>query len=69
MNTRKLSLKREALAELSVGELSVVVGGTHAGCAATDDCTHTFDIATVKGCHETVPDYYCLTIAGPRCIY
>ncbi len=40
MKTRKLSLKREILTELSDAQLSSVAGGSHAGCAITDNCLH-----------------------------
>ena len=49
MRHRTLSLKREALAELSATELVSVAGGqqelTHLGCDLTDGCGHgiTFD--------------------------
>jgi hypothetical protein len=42
--TRSLSLKREALSDLSANELVAVVGGqeelTHLGCNLTDACGH-----------------------------
>ena len=47
-NARKLSLKRESLADLTSSDLANVAGGqalTHATCGITDRCTHgaTFD--------------------------
>ena len=51
MHNRTLSLKREALADLTPNELGLVAAGqqalTHLGCGATDGCTHgpTFDQA------------------------
>lgn len=67
--TRKLSLKRETLTQLSVDQLTVVVGGTHAGCAATNDCTHQFEIHNSVQYCDTLPNAQCLTVHGPRCIH
>lgn len=65
MNKRTLSLKREALSELSTGELRGVVGGTHAGCAATDDCTHqSVDVACPVPTNPIAP---CLSLDRYTC--
>ena len=60
--TKKLSLKRESLAELAAHELTAVAGGqalTHATCGLTDGCTHgpSFD----ERC-PTTPLNYCLSL-------
>ena len=58
---KSLSLKREALAELSPSELGSVAGGayelTHLSCNLTDGCGHgpSFDQAC-----PTLPVNYCL---------
>lgn len=61
---RSLHLKRESLTELTVDELGVVVGGTHAGCAVTDGCTHGGSID--QSC-PTTPVADCLSLK-PTCI-
>lgn len=58
---RTLSLKREALAELTRGDLANVVG-------ASGECTGTTSIDTECEA-QTLPVHYCLTLAGPRCIF
>ncbi|HWL34689.1 MAG TPA: hypothetical protein VNQ77_00710 [Frankiaceae bacterium] len=57
---RSLRLRRETLAELTTDELYGVVGGTHAGCVATNDCTH----ETIDYCQPTptLPVRDCLTL-------
>ena len=60
-NTRSLSLKREALTELSTVELVAVAGGaqeiSHL-CNPTDECGHgpSFDVRC-----PTLPVNYCIT--------
>ncbi len=61
MKRRTLSLKREHLAELTSDDLDTVVG-------ASGECTSTTSIGT--DCDKlTLPPHYCLTLAGPRCIF
>ncbi len=64
MDRRRLSLKRETLAELTTGDLAAVVG-------ASGDCTTINEKTSLVGdCdYETSPLAYCLTFAGPRCIF
>lgn len=62
---RHLTLRRESLAELTVDQLGVVVGGTHAGCAATDGCTHGGSLD--QAC-PTTPVRVCLSMAMDPCI-
>ena len=66
MNKRTLGLKREALSELSAGELGAVVGGTHYQCAATDGCTHgqSFDVACPVPTNPIAP---CLSLDRHTC--
>ena len=52
--TRKLTLKKESLTELSEAELGSVAGGELSGECLPD---------------QTMPLAYCLTLAGSRCIY
>ena len=68
-NARKLSLKRESLADLTSSDLANVAGGqalTHATCGITDRCTHgaTFDYC------PTIPINECpinIAISGAIC--
>lgn len=62
MNARKLTLKSESLSELAAADLTAVVGAEAATGKCTDGCTE-------DGCGPTVPNVYCLTIKGSRCIY
>lgn len=62
---KTLSLKSEALVELTSPELEVVAGGqalTHATCGVTDGCTHgrSFDQAC-----PTFPVNPCLSLDRP----
>ena len=64
MRTKKLSLRREPLAELASHELTAVAAGqalTHATCGLTDGCTHgpSFD----ERC-PTTPINRCLSLDG-----
>ena len=64
MRNRKLSLKREALAELTTPELGAVAGGqaiTYTTCNLTDRCTHggSFDAAC-----PTLPVNECRILTG-----
>ena len=57
---RSLNLRRETLSELTTDELNVVVGATHAGCGATNNCTH--ETIDVCGPIPTLPVRDCLTL-------
>ena len=65
-STRSLSLKREALTDLTPYELGIVVAGqeelTHLGCNPTDECGHgrSFD----EPC-PTFPVNPCLSLDRP----
>lgn len=59
---RTLVLKRESLTELTNGDLAAVAG------ALSGECTQT--TSRVEDCDlPTLPPHYCLTVAGPRCIF
>lgn len=60
MRKRTLALRREALSELSAGELGGVVGGTHAACGQTDGCTH--DSLQEVCVVPTTPPVQCLSL-------
>jgi hypothetical protein len=62
---RHLTLRREFLAELTVDELGIVVGGTHAGCAVTDTCTHG---PSLDQTCPTTPVRFCLSMAMDPCV-
>ena len=62
---RTLRLQRESLTELTTGELGGVVGATHAGCGATNNCTH--ETIDVCGPVPTLPAAICLSLK-PGCI-
>ncbi|HWL34690.1 MAG TPA: hypothetical protein VNQ77_00715 [Frankiaceae bacterium] len=62
---RTLTLRRETLSELTSGELGAVVGGTHAGCAVTDGCTHG---PSLDARCPTTPLLPCLTLDTSPCI-
>jgi hypothetical protein len=62
--TRKLTLKKEDLNELTLAELGAVAGAASAlgVCQAAS--------VVVEECDGyTTPLAYCLTLAGSRCIY
>ncbi len=60
MESRKLVLRRERLVELTSGELSQLVGGSHLACA-----THGYscDACPVP----TLPINECIVISGALC--
>lgn len=69
MSPRKLSLKRETLTELSLTELDAVVGA-----AATREATCVDSVNVTCDFPENIQSlapavFYCLTLAGPECIF
>jgi len=63
-NRRRLTLKRESLTELTTDQLGAVVGGV------TGDCEPREVTSLIVQCgRESSPVAYCLTLAGPRCIF
>ncbi len=61
---RRLTLRREALTELTGPQLASVAGGTHLTCGATDKCTHglSFDAC------PTVPVNICFSQLIDPCL-
>ena len=69
MSPRKLSLKRETLTELSLTELDAVVGAAatrEATCVASINVTCDLP-GNIQSAEPAV--FYCLTLAGPECIF
>lgn len=62
---RTLVLKRETLTELTNRDLAAVAGAVSGDCTTTTQTT-----SRAEDCDlPTIPVVYCLTLAGPRCIY
>ncbi len=69
MDSRKLALQREALTELTLTDLDAVVGA-----AATREVTCADSVNVTCELPADVPSaapavFYCLTLAGPECIF
>ncbi len=65
-NSRRLTLRREALAEIAPGQLSEVPGGSGPG-GSCGTCITQCDCASLDRC-PTIPARECLSLGADPCI-